>query len=302
MSKILITGGSGLVGQYLQKVLDGIYVSSKDYDLTSERQVSEMFKIIQPEIVIHLAAKVGGIIDNIKNPFEYYEENVLMNTYMIKHSRLNNVKKFVGALSSCVYPDTSNHYPLIESDLHLSMPNENNFGYGYAKRLLGVHINIAKKQGYNYSYIIPSNLYGEYEHGHLDRKHFIGALLQKIAIANKNEDDSIVLFGDGTPLRQFTFAEDIAKIIKLIIQYDIKENMNLSIDKNLSIHELAMIALKATNSEHLQIKYDVTKPNGQYRKDIDCSTFKNIFPNYEFISHIEGIDKTYKKIKLKYGY
>jgi GDP-L-fucose synthase len=299
--KILVTGGTGLIGTYLQKEIDAIYISSKDYNLTDELDVIRMFIKHKPDIVIHLAAKVGGIIDNITYPFEYYEDNVLMNTNVVKYSREFGVKKFIGTLSSCIYPDKSDHYPLIESDLHKDLPNENNFGYGYAKRLLGVHIDIARTCGYNYSYIIPSNLYGEYEHGDTNRKHFVGALLDKIIMAKKNGDSKITLFGDGTPLRQFTFAKDIAEIIKLIITYDIKENMNLSTSENLSIDTLAKLALKATDSEYLHIEYDPTKPNGQYRKDISCDTFKNLIPNYEFTSYIEGIKKKYQSIKLKNG-
>lgn len=301
MKKIVITGGTGLVGKYLQQILDGIYVSSKDFDLTNESEVFMMYDEYRPEIVIHLAAKVGGIIDNISNPFEYYEENLLMNTYMVKYAREFGVKKFIGALSSCIYPDVCDSYPMKESDLHKNLPNENNYGYGYAKRVLGVHIDIARKLGYNYSYIIPSNLYGEFEHGDISRKHFVGALLDKIAIANKNDDDKIILFGDGTPLRQFTFAKDVAEIIKMIIDNDVKENMNISTEKNLTIHELATLALEATNSTHLKIQYDKSKPNGQYRKDIDISNFKKIFPNYQFTSYIEGISKTYNSIKTNYG-
>ncbi|MEI6297052.1 MAG: NAD-dependent epimerase/dehydratase family protein, partial [bacterium] len=152
--KTIITGGTGLVGQYLQKRLDGIYLGSKDFDLTKEQEVVNMYTNYKPDIVIHLAAKVGGIIDNIENPFQYLEENVLMNTFLVKYARVFKVKKFIGALSSCIYPDVSDHYPLTESDLHLNLPNENNFGYGYSKRLLGVHIDVARKQGLDYSYII----------------------------------------------------------------------------------------------------------------------------------------------------
>lgn len=299
--KILVTGGSGLVGQYLQQVLDATYISSKDFDLTNESQVFMMYDAYRPDVVIHLAANVGGILHNISHPFEYYEDNLLMNTYAVKYAREFRVSKFIGVLSSCIYPDVCDSYPMKETDLHKNLPNESNYGYGYAKRVLGVHIDIARKLGHNYSYIIPSNLYGEFEHGDTNRKHFVGALLDKILLANKNGDDKIVLFGDGTPLRQFTFAKDIAEILKLIVMYDIKENMNVSTDKNITIHELATIALQATNSTHLKIEYDKTKPNGQYRKDIDTSKFKNIFSNYEFISYIEGIKTTYNAIKNRHG-
>lgn len=299
--KIVVTGGTGLVGSYLQKQIDGVYLNSRDFDLTRESDVIKMYETHKPDVVIHLAAKVGGIIDNITKPFEYYEENVLMNTFLVKYSRLYKVGKFVGTLSSCIYPDVSDHYPLYEKDLHNSIPNENNFGYGYAKRLLGVHIDIAKKQGLNYSYIIPSNLYGEYETGDSTTKHFVGALLDKIYQANKNGDDHITLFGDGSPLRQFTYAKDVAKILKLIVTYDVKENMNISTTENLTIDQLAKLALQATESTHLKIKYDTTKPNGQYRKDISIDTFKNIFPNYEFTSYIDGIKTTYNSLKQKHG-
>jgi len=297
---ILITGGSGLVGTYLKDYVNGIFVSSKDYNLTIESEVIRMYEDYKPEVIIHLAARVGGIIDNINYPFEYLEDNILMNTFLLKYARLYKVKKFLGILSSCIYPDYSDTYPLKESYLHKDLPNENNFGYGYAKRLLGVHIDIAKKQGLNYSYIIPSNLYGEFESGDLSRKHFVGALLDKIITANKNGDSSITLFGDGSPLRQFTYAKDLAEIIELIIKYDIKENLNVSCNNNMSIDQMARLALKATNSEHLSIIYDESKPNGQYRKDIDTTNFKNIFPSFEFTDYIIGISKVYNKIKSRY--
>ena len=294
---ILITGGTGLVGKYLQHYLkDGIYLGSRDYDLTKEDQVIAMYEKYRPNIVIHLAAKVGGIADNIQYPFEYYEDNLLMNTFVIKHARTYNIKKFVGVLSSCIFPDVVDHYPMTEEDMHKDLPNANNFGYGYAKRVMGCHIDIAKKQGLNYSYITPSNLYGEYEHGEVSRKHFVGALLEKIYTAKINGDDYITLFGDGTPLRQFTFAKDIAEIINLLIQYDIKENLNLTTADNLTIDQMARMALEATDSQHLKIQYDTTKPNGQYRKDIDTTKFKNIFANYKFTSYIQGIKQTYNTL------
>ena len=294
---ILITGGTGLVGKYLQQYIkDGIYLGSRDYDLTKEDQVIAMYEKYRPSVVIHLAAKVGGIMDNIAYPFEYYEDNLLMNTFMVKYARLFKVDKFVGALSSCIYPDVVKRYPLVEEDLHKDLPNANNFGYGYAKRVLGCHIDIAKKQGLNYSYIIPSNLYGEFEHGDVSRKHFVGALLEKIHVAKQQANDSITLFGDGTPLRQFTFAKDVAEILDLIIRDDIQENLNVSTPSNFSIDFMAREALEATDSQDIRIIYDTSKPNGQMRKDIDTAKFKNIFSNYEFTPYIKGIKQTYNTL------
>lgn len=294
--KILVTGGSGLVGKYLQQTLDATYISTREFNLVNESEVARMFHIHNPDVVIHLAARVGGIMENIHNPYEFYEDNLLMNTFVVKWARLTGVKKFVGALSSCIFPDTAKRYPLLEEDLHKDLPAESNFGYGYAKRMLGVHIDIARKQGLNYSYVIPSNLYGEYEQKDVDKKHYVGALLEKIYLANKNNEDHITLFGDGTPLRQFTYAKDIAEILKMIVENDVRENLNISVPDNLTIDEMARLALKATNSEHLSIKYDTSKPNGQFRKDISIEKFQKIFPSFKFTPYIQGIEQTYKTL------
>ena len=112
--KLLVTGGTGLVGKYLQQFTDGIFVNSSQYNLMYEKDAAQMFMDHQPDVVIHLAAKVGGIMDNIANPFQYYEDNLLMNTYMVKYARMYNVKKFVGVLYSCIFPDVVDHYPMVE--------------------------------------------------------------------------------------------------------------------------------------------------------------------------------------------
>lgn len=294
--KVVVTGGTGLVGTYLQNYIDGVYINSSHYDLTRESDVADLYHDHEPDVVIHLAAKVGGIMDNIEYPFEYYEENLLMNTYMVKYARHFKVQKFIGVLSSCIFPDVVDHYPMVEEDMHKDLPNANNFGYGYAKRVMGCHIDIARKQGLNFSYITPSNLYGEFEHGDVSRKHFVGALLEKIHTAKINGDDHITLFGDGTPLRQFTFAKDVAEILDLIAKYDVKENMNISTPSNMTIDFMAREALEALDMHDMRIVYDMSKPNGQYRKDIDITKFKNIFPNYEFTSYVEGIKQTYNTL------
>lgn len=294
--KVVVTGGTGLVGTYLQNYIDGVYINSSHYDLTRESDVADLYHDHEPDVVIHLAAKVGGIMDNIEYPFEYYEENLLMNTYMVKYARHFKVQKFIGVLSSCIFPDVVDHYPMVEEDMHKDLPNANNFGYGYAKRVMGCHIDIARKQGLNFSYITPSNLYGEFEHGDVSRKHFVGALLEKIHTAKINGDDHITLFGDGTPLRQFTFAKDVAEILDLIVKYDVKENMNISTPSNMTIDFMAREALEALDMHDMRIVYDMSKPNGQYRKDIDITKFKNIFPNYEFTSYVEGIKQTYNTL------
>ena len=294
--KIVVTGGSGLLGTYLQKEMDAIYLNSSQYDLTNETDVQVMFQTLKPDVVIHLSAKACGMFDNMSRPLYFLEENVLMNTLMIKYSRLYNVKKFIGTLSTCIYPDVVDHYPLLETDLHYGLPHVNNIAYGYAKRLMGVHIDVSKKQGLDYSYIIPSNLYGLYESGDITNKHFLGALLDKIKTANQTGSDFITVLGTGSPLRQFTYAKDVAKIIKLIVDNDVSENMNVGTHENLSIKQMTEMALVATDSTHLRIEWDTSKEDGQYRKDVDCSILYKNFPNFKFTNFIDGVKETYHRL------
>lgn len=298
---ILITGGSGLVGTSLKKILpEAVYVSSKDYDLTKESDVIKMFDNIKPNIVIHLAAKVGGILDNMEKPAEYFVDNILMNSLMVKYSHIYNVNRFITVLSSCIYPNTVDTYPLRESDLHKGPPTESNFSYGYAKRCLAVQIDSYNKQyGTNYNYIIPCNLYGIGDKDDNNNKsHFVTALIKKIYYANKKGEDFISLMGDGTPLRQFMLADDLTYVIKEMLDKNIYENFNITSDETLTISEIAQIALEACDSKHLGIIYDITKPNGQYRKDISNDKLKTLLPNFKPTSLSSGIKNVYKNYIL----
>jgi GDP-L-fucose synthase len=301
MKKILVTGGSGLVGNYLKKIIpNAIYITSKDYNLIKENEVKQMFIDHNPDTIIHLAARVGGIIDNINHPAEYFTENVLMNTLLIEYSYRYNVTKFLGILSTCIYPDTVESYPLKETDLHSGPPTLTNFSYGYSKRCMAVQIDSYNQQyGTKYNYLIPCNLYGDKDKNDINKSHFVTALIKKIYEANKNNDNHITLFGDGTPLRQFLHASDLANIIKLVIDNNITESFNVATYENYSIKEIAEIALKSCNSTNLTINFDTTKPNGQYRKDVSIEKLKSLFPEYLPISLSDGIKyiyNTYDKI------
>ena len=159
--KILVTGGSGMVGKFLKRKLpNAIYLSSNDCDLTKYDEVFYSWKIHKPDVVIHLAARVGGILDNINYPAEYLEQNVLINTNVLNMSRKFNVGRFIGLLSTCIYPDFVDEYPMTEEMLHNGAPTATNIYYGYAKRLMALHIDAYNKQyGLNYQYLIPCNLY-----------------------------------------------------------------------------------------------------------------------------------------------
>jgi len=300
-SKIVVTGGSGLVGKALKKYLpNAVYLSSKDFDLTNENQVKSMYEWYKPEVVIHLAAKVGGILDNISKPAEYFTDNVLMNTLLIEYAHKSNIKRFIGILSTCIYPDTVENYPMKETDLHLGPPTVTNFSYGYAKRSMAVQID-AYNQQYKtkYQYLTPCNLYGLDDKDNESNSHFITALIKKIHDANLKGEDSITLFGDGTPLRQFMYADDFAQVISQVIESEIYENFNVATSENLSIKKMAEIALDACNSNHLKIIWDDSKPNGQFRKDVSIELLQQNIPNFNPISLHQGIKLTYQHLVNK---
>ncbi len=294
MKKIIVTGGSGLVGKHLQEILpNATYLSSKDCDLTDIKMVRWLISSYTPDIVIHLAAKVGGIQDNIAKPAEYFDDNILMNTNILKVSHEYKVKRFIGILSTCIYPDQVDLYPMKEEVLFNGPPTPTNFSYGYAKRVLAVQIEAYNKQyGTEYNYITPCNLYSEYDNFDNDKKmHFITALLKKI----KTSDKELNLLGTGKPLRQFMYAGDLARIIKEMIDKNIYENFNIAYPKNQTIHELAKKALGVLN-KNLYIKYNKPKLDGQYRKDVDITKMLNLFPDFRFTSYEEGIKKVYDKL------
>ena len=295
MSKILVTGGSGLVGRYLKQIMpDAYYISSDDYDLTKENEVELLFKKNRFKTVIHLAARVGGIHHNIIEPVKYFEENILMNTFILKYSYKNKVKYFLTLLSSCIYPDRIKKFPIKEKNLFEGAPHESLFSYSYAKRSMAVQIDAYnKKFKTNYNYIIPCNLYGEFDKFGDIEGHFVGALIEKIIEAKKNKKNYISLFGDGTPKRQFMHAKDLAKIIKLSIDNKITENFNVATNENYSVKKIAQLALKACNFKEAKISFDKNMPNGQMRKDIDISKLKKLFPKFKPIKLADGIKQVY---------
>ena len=297
MKKILVTGGTGLVGTYLKKILpEATYVSSKDYNLLDKKDVQRMFSDIKPRKIIHLAARVGGVHHNIQEPVKYFEENLLMNTFVLQESFLNKVESFLGMLSSCIYPNDVKNYPIKEENLLEGAPHQDLFSYSYAKRCLAIQIDAYnKKYNTKYNYLIPCNLYGEYDKFDPIEGHFVGALIEKIINAKKSRSKSIEIFGDGTPYRQFMHARDLAQIIKMTILKNIFLNFNVATDENYTIKKIVDIAFEACGIQNLKIYFNKNKPNGQLRKDIDITNLKKLFPDFKPINLIDGIKEIYNK-------
>jgi GDP-L-fucose synthase len=299
MKNILVTGGSGLVGKHLKDILpDATYISSKDCDLTDDVQVEAMVDFFKPKVVVHLAARVGGIVDNINYPVDYLEENILMNTNVLKKCHKYNVDRVISILSTCIYPDIVESYPMNEDELFNGPPPFDNFAYAMSKRCMATQIDSYVKQyGKKWSYLIPCNLYGEHDKYEEHHSHFVSALIKKIYEAK----DSVEIWGTGKPLRQFMHAEDLARVIKYMINNNIVDNFNVAPDYVHSIEEITKIGMDACGKGDLEIVYDNTKPDGQYRKDVDSSKLISVMYDFEFTPLVEGIRRVYDNFSKRYN-
>ena len=285
-----------MVGKHLQEILPkATYIGSKDCDLTSWKEVEYMMFLNKPTHIIHLAAKVGGIQDNINKPAEYFDDNILINTNILRASKQFKVKRFTGILSTCIYTDFGNlpMYPMLEKDMLLGPPAPTNFEYAYAKRCLAVQIEAYNTQyGTKYNYLTPCNLYSEYDNfDNKNKMHFITALLKKI----KMSKETLNLLGTGKPLRQFMYAGDFARVIKEVIDKDITDSFNVAPPHNKSINDMAKNTLTYLKKD-LKIKYSNPELDGQYRKDVSNEKMLTYLPDFEFTSFEERVKNVYSKI------
>ena len=296
---ILVTGGNGLVGRHLNDILpEALYVSSKDYDLIDRYQTDVMLDFYKPNVVINLAAKVGGILDNMNNPVQYLEENTLINTNLLRSCYNHDVDKVISMGSTCMYPDVLDEYPMKEDSIFDGSPPTENFAYAMSKRVMATQIDsYVKEYNKNWSYLIPCNLYGEYDKYEEHHSHFVSALIKKIYEA----ENDVEIWGTGKPLRQFMYAGDLARVIKYIIENNIKGNFNVAPNYVHSIEEITKIGLKACGKDNLEIHYDNTKPDGQYRKDVDSSKLMSVLKDFEFTSLEEGIRRVYDNFSQRHN-
>lgn len=295
--KVLVTGGSGFVGNRLKHIKpDWIYLSSKDVDLTLLDECCDLISMHKPDAVVHLAARVGGIKDNLDNPAEFFYTNVSMNTNIVHACYKNNVPRLLASLSTCIFPDKLNRYPFTEEDVFLGAPTKSNFSYGYSKRSLLVQINAYREQyGLNYSTFSPSNLYGPEDNFDNDKSHFVPAMIRKILSAKDGDD--VVFWGTGTPLRQQLYVDDLCSLIpKLLTVHNTNSPIIVCPDQNLSIDEMIQTCLSIT---HKQVNIVFNQQNdGQFRKDGSNKKLKELIPNVRFTIFEEGLNNTiqwYKK-------
>jgi GDP-L-fucose synthase len=305
MKKILVTGGTGLVGSAIKTIsknynYDFIFLSSKDCDLTNYTATFEIFSNYAPDCVIHLAACVGGLFKNMKYKVDMFEKNILINTNVLKVCHEIGVKKVVSCLSTCIFPDKTT-YPIDETMLHNGVPHFSNDAYAYSKRMLDVQSRAYQEQ-YNDNFIcvIPTNIYGPNDNFNLHDSHVIPGLIHKCYLA-KQKGEPFVIAGTGTPLRQFIYSEDLAILILWALEnYNEIEPIILSVSENdeKSINFVATCIAKKFNYDN--IIFDKEKPDGQFKKTANNSKLLERIQNFHFTPIEEGISKTVEWFEANY--
>ncbi len=273
--RLLVTGGNGFLGQYVVRACrksgwKQVLASRKaQYDLTRETDVERLYRETRPDVVIHLAAVVGGIGANRAKPGRFFYENLLMGILMMEHARRTGVKKFVSVGTICSYPKFT-PVPFREEDLWNGLPEETNAPYGLAKKMLLVQGQAYRQQyGFNTIHLLPVNLYGPGDHFDLQNSHVIPGLIRKCVEAVDRGEPEILAWGDGTPTREFLYVEDCAEALAAAVQqYDRPEPMNIGSGHEISIKELANLIAELCGFKG-RIAWDTSQPNGQPRRCLD---------------------------------
>jgi GDP-L-fucose synthase len=287
MKKLLVTGSNGLVGS---SITSNVKIG-KEYDLRNIEETDKMFEYHKPTHVIHCAGKVGGLSANMNYKGEFFYDNIMINTNVIESARKNNVKKLVSFLSTCVFPDNI-EYPITEKKIHLGAPHFSNYPYAYAKRMADIQIRAYREQyGLEYVSVIPTNIYGPNDNFSLDTGHVIPMLLHKMYNAQRDNTDFVV-WGSGTPLREFIYSKDIAKLSEWALDnYNESEPIIFSNSNEISVKDLVDLLVNEFNFKG-KVIFDKTKPDGQFRKPSDNSKLKSYLPNFEFTPIEEGLKET----------
>jgi len=299
---VLVTGGTGLFGRAIQAIVERdpqakqekwVFLSSKDGNLVDRAAVDKIFETHKPTHVIHLAAKVGGLFHNMRKKVDFYRENTLINDNVMENCRIHGVKKLVSCLSTCIFPDKTS-YPIDETMVHNGPPHDSNLGYSVAKRMIDTMNHCYNDQyGSNFTSIIPTNIYGPHDNFSIEDGHVIPGLIHKCYTAKQNGTD-FVIWGTGSPLRQFIYSEDLADLtVWTLRKYDSIDPVILSVDEDaeVSIKEVAEMVAEAMGFEG-KVVCDTTKADGQHKKTASNKKLRTLLPDYKFTPMKEGIQKS----------
>ena len=295
---VVVTGGAGFLGSFIVEGLhrrgaQKVFIPrSRDYDLVEMEAVRRLYRDAQPDLVIHLAAQVGGIGANRLNPGKFFYDNLMMGVQMMEVGRQVGLKKFVAIGTICAYPKFT-PIPFKEDDLWNGYPEETNAPYGLAKKMLLVQAQSYRQQyGFNAIVLFPVNLYGPRDNFDLETSHVIPALIRKCLAAQARGDAEITVWGSGAPTREFLYVEDAAEGILLAAEYyDGSEPVNLGAGFEISIRDLVGLTAKETGFAG-KIVWDATRPDGQPRRCLDTTRAEKAFGFRARIGLMEGIQKT----------
>jgi GDP-L-fucose synthase len=296
--RVAVTGGAGFLGRFVTeklKALEGVEVfvpRSRDYDLIEKSNIVRMLNDARPDLVIHLAAVVGGIGHNQKNPGKFFHDNLMMGVQLIEQSRLYGVKKFLAAGTVCAYPKFT-AVPFKEDDLWNGYPEETNAPYGLAKKMMLVQSQAYREQySFNSIFVLPANLYGPGDNFDLETSHVIPALVRKCVEARRTQAGFIEVWGSGNVSREFLYVEDCADgIIKAAALYDEGAPVNLGNGREVVIKELVETIARLTGFEGA-IRWQSNKPDGQPRRQLDTGRAFEKFGFQAQTSLEEGLRKT----------
>ncbi len=293
-TRVLVTGGTGFVGSHLverlaERGIEAFVPSRPGFDLTRADDVARAFAEAKPHVVFHLAAEVGGIGANRANPGRYWYANLLMGTHVLEQSRLDGVAKVVIAGTVCAYPKFT-PTPFREEDLWNGYPEETNAPYGVAKKAILVGAQAYREQyGLDAIFLLPANLYGPRDNFHPTNAHVIPDLIRKMV---DSDGDEVVLWGDGSPTREFLYVDDCVEGLLLAAEhYDGPEPVNLGTGGEIAIRELAELIADVTGFTG-EIRWDESMPNGQPRRRLDTSRAEELFGFRAQTPLREGIERT----------
>jgi len=291
--RVLVTGGGGFLGSHLVERLQAagtepFVARRRDYDLTREADAERLFDAAKPELVFHLAAEVGGIGANRANPGRYWYANLMMGAHVLEQARMHGVSKVVVAGTVCAYPKFT-PVPFHEDDLWNGYPEETNAPYGVAKKSILVGAQSYREQyGLDAIFLLPANLYGPRDNFHPTNAHVIPDLIRKMV----ESTDEVVLWGDGSPTREFLYVDDAAEGLLLATErYDGADPVNLGTGSEISIRELAELIAELTGFEG-EIVWDTSQPNGQPRRALDTSRARELFGFEARTPLREGLERT----------